>query len=126
KLTDNPPASFPGKLLAFLHARYQHFQGDPNKGLVILPTELISDNASKLQKILHSLATNNGLDAAFVTWLDEANDFCNTLVDRIVPGRLPQEEQQQTEVELGYQDKLMIMAEPFRLWAIETDSPRVK
>lgn len=126
KITDNPPASFPGKLLAFLYERYRHFEGDITKGLVVLPTELISDNATKLKKILHSLAAQNNLGNDFTTWLDEANDFCNTLVDRIVPGRLPKEEQRETEEELGYQDELMIMAEPFRLWAIETDSPRVR
>lgn len=125
-IADNPPASFPGKLLAFLYERYRYFGGDKTKGLVILPTELISDNATKLKKILHSLAVQNNLEKDFLTWLDDANDFCNTLVDRIVPGRLPKEEQKQTEEELGYQDQLMIMAEPFRLWAIETDSPRVK
>lgn len=124
-VTDNPPASFPGKLLSFLYERYRHFEGDKTKGLVVLPTELISDNATKLKKILHSLAVQNNLGKDFTAWLDDANDFCNTLVDRIVPGRLPKEEQQQTEQELGYQDELMIMAEPFRLWAIETDSERV-
>jgi len=126
KVTDNPPASFPGKLLSFLYERYRHFKGDKTKGLVVLPTELISDNATKLKKILHSLAVQNNLEKDFSAWLDEANDFCNTLVDRIVPGRLPKEEQRQTERELGYQDELMIMAEPFRLWAIETDSERVQ
>lgn len=126
KIADNPPASFPGKLLSFLYERYRHFQGDMDKGLVILPTELIADNAGKLKKILYSLADQNNLEKDFLIWLDEANDFCNTLVDRIVPGRLPKEEQQQTEQELGYQDKLMIMAEPFRLWAIETNSERVR
>src|SRR5690606_17398688 len=126
KIADNPPASFPGKLLSFLYERYRHFHADTAKGLVILPTELISDNATKLKKILHSLAVQNNLEKDFLVWLDEANDFCNTLVDRIVSGRLPKEEQQQTEQELGYQDQLMIMAEPFRLWAIETDSERVK
>lgn len=118
QIGDNPPSSFPGKLLAFLYERYKHFNGDANKGLVVLPTELISDNATKLHKILHSLAAQNALEADFVKWLDEANDFCNTLVDRIVPGK--------TEADLGYEDQLMIMAEPFRLWAIETDSARVK
>src|SRR5690606_34648204 len=38
-VTDNPPASFPGKLLTFLYERFRYFQGDTSKGLVILPTE---------------------------------------------------------------------------------------
>lgn len=125
-LGDQPPASFPGKLLAFLHARYVHFQGAADKGLVILPTELITDNAKKLKAIIHTLAEQNGLGADFTNWLDAANDFCNTLVDRIVPGKLPAAEQQETTAHLGYEDNLMIMAEPFSLWAIETDSARVR
>jgi tagaturonate reductase len=126
KIDDLPPASFPGKLLAFLYRRYVFFKGSASAGLVILPTELISDNATKLKDILLTLADRNGLDDDFKNWLVEANDFCNTLVDRIVPGRLPHEEQKATEEKLGYEDKLMIMAEPFSLWAIQSDSQRVK
>src|SRR5579872_6285071 len=35
----NPPASFPGKLLAFLYERYKAFDGSPGSGMVIVPTE---------------------------------------------------------------------------------------
>ncbi|HMR18822.1 MAG TPA: hypothetical protein PKA53_05950 [Sphingobacterium sp.] len=94
--------------------------------MVILPTELISENATKLKKILLTLADQNDLEEEFKQWLTDVNDFCNTLVDRIVPGRLPNEEQKATEEKLGFEDELMIMAEPFRLWAIESDSRRVK
>src|SRR5690606_10814078 len=45
-LNAKPPHSFPGKLTALLFKRFLHFQGDESKGLVILPTELISDNGS--------------------------------------------------------------------------------
>lgn len=124
-LTDNPPSTFPGKLLSVLYERYKHFNGSLDKGLVILPTELITDNGSKLKGIVYSLAKENKLEDGFIHWLDYANDFCNTLVDRIVPGRLPAEDQKQIESQLGYKDKLMIMAEPFSLWAIEADSDRV-
>ena len=126
KIGDAPPASFPGKLLAFLYKRYQFFKGSTESGLVILPTELISENATKLKKILLTLADQNDLEEEFKQWLTDVNDFCNTLVDRIVPGRLPNEEQKATEEKLGFEDELMIMAEPFRLWAIESDSRRVK
>lgn len=125
-ITDAPPSSFPGKLLAVLYERFRHFDGAADKGLVILPTELISDNATKLKEILLQLSRQNDLGADFENWLVSANDFCNTLVDRIVPGSLPDNEQNQAEALLGYQDELMIMAEPFCLWAIETDSDRVK
>lgn len=120
-----PPDSFPAKLTSLLHKRFLHFNGDATKGLVILPTELISDNGVKLKEIVLQLAQINRLGDDFTNWLSTSNYFCNTLVDRIVPGKLPLEEQKQAEKELGYADDLAIMTEPFRLWAIESDSARV-
>ncbi len=126
KITDNPPQSYPGKLLAFLHERYKAFKGSVESGMVIVPTELISDNADKLKEILLDLAIQNKLGWDFENWLKTANHFCKTLVDRIVPGKLPEAEQKAMEKELGYEDELMIMAEPFRLWAIESANEKVK
>jgi len=126
KITDNPPQSYPGKLLAFLYERYQAFNGSAESGMVIVPTELISDNADKLKEILIDLAIQNKLGWDFENWLTSANHFCKTLVDRIVPGKLPVAEQKAIESELGYEDELMIMAEPFRLWAIESSNEKVK
>lgn len=125
-INDAPPASFPGKLLAILYRRFVYFNADENKGLTVVPTELISDNGAKLKSIIIDLAKLNKLPNQFIDWLDTANDFCNTLVDRIVPGALPLAEYTKTCALLGYDDQLMIMAEPFRLWAIETSSDRVK
>ncbi|EEI94011.1 mannitol dehydrogenase domain protein [Sphingobacterium spiritivorum ATCC 33300] len=125
KVTDMPPSSYPGKLLAFLYERFSAFGGTPESGMVIVPAELISDNATKLQQIVFDLAEQNNLDKQFITWLKENNHFCNTLVDRIVPGKLPQDEQNILEQQLGYTDELTIMAEPFRLWAIESEDSRV-
>src|SRR5690606_9493894 len=121
-----PPSTFPGKLLALLYRRYTIFQGDGRYGMVILPTELITDNGDKLKQIILDLAEENGLDAAFKNWLENANYFCNTLVDRIVVGMSPATASNNLGSALPYEDKLMIMTEPFRLWAIETDSERVK
>jgi tagaturonate reductase len=120
-----PPASFPGKLLAFLLHRYQHFGGDNSKGMVIVPTELIPDNGTKLKNILLELAGRNQLEGDFINWLSTANHVCNSLVDRIVPGALPAAALAAVEAQLGYQDKLMIMSEPYALWAIETDKEAV-
>ena len=122
----NPPASFPAKLLSFLYKRYQHFKGSPESGMVIIPTELISDNGLKLKSILLDLAKFNQLEPAFTQWLDTANDFCNSLVDRIVPGKLPVADAILLQENLGYEDSLMIMAEPYSLWAIETELERTK
>jgi tagaturonate reductase len=119
------PSSFPGKLLSVLFTRYQHFNGNKEKGLVILPTELIEGNGTKLSKVLNELALFNNLDVDFISWLNECNPVCNTLVDRIVPGKLSAEMQAETADLLGYEDDLMIMAEPYALWAIESSNPKV-
>ena len=89
------PGSFPGKLLAFLLERFEKFGGDPegSKGMVIVPTELITDNGSTLKKICLELARLNHLPEDFIQWLDQANDFCDSLVDRIVAGKMPPEQE---------------------------------
>ncbi|NIJ53419.1 tagaturonate reductase [Dyadobacter arcticus] len=116
-----PPVSFPGKLLAFLYARYVAFGGNPDHGVVIIPTELITDNGKKLESIVLELAHRNGLEAAFIDWIEKHNFFCNSLVDRIVPGKPENVVLKEIEEKLGYQDELLIMAEHYHLWAIEGD-----
>ena len=116
----SPPSSFPGKLLAFLYERYKITGGDVSAGFVIIPTELIVDNGAKLRTIVIELAKKNELDDTFLKWLHTANHFCSSLVDRIVPGKLPATDKMAMQEKLGYEDELMIMAESFRLWAIES------
>jgi tagaturonate reductase len=118
------PQSFPGKLLHFLMERYRVFEGSHEAGFVIIPTELISDNGIKLKEIVLALANLKGLDAAFINWVNTANDFCSSLVDCIVPGKLPAAEKEPFEQKAGYTDDLAIMSEPYRLWAIETSSEK--
>lgn len=121
----SPPASFPGKLLAVLLARYRAFQGDISKGLVIVPTELLPENGAKLKAIVLELAQFNSLEPGFFDWLEKSCTFCNSLVDRIVPGKPNSETMTHLQTELGYADDLLAMAEPYHLWAIEGDE-RVK
>ncbi len=125
KIKDSPPKTYPGKLLAFLHQRFKAFDGSAQSGMIVLPTELISNNAGLLKEILISLSDKNNLGNEFKEWLKNHNYFCNTLVDRIVPGSLPLADQQKLEEEFGYEDELAIMAEPFRLWAIESSNQQV-
>ncbi|HEX5151687.1 MAG TPA: tagaturonate reductase [Parafilimonas sp.] len=121
-----PPESFPAKLLAFLYHRFQYFNGSEESGMVVIPTELIVDNGTKLKDIVLELAVINKLDKKFINWLTEANDFCNSLVDRIVPGALKKQAQKTFEERAGYTDKLTIMSEPYSLWAIESSSGKTK
>ena len=113
------PQSFPGKLLAVLHARFLAFDGDARRGLVIVPTELIADNGRKLEAIVLELAHRHDLGNDFLDWLETANHFCNSLVDRIVPGRPDGSAYDRLQAELGYEDQLLTMAEAYALWAIE-------
>lgn len=120
-LHQHPPHSFPGKLLSFLYERFKAFGGSAGSGMIIIPTELIPDNGRLLEAIVLELARRHGLPAVFMQWLQESNRFCNSLVDRIVPGA-PQEAQQAAlEAELGYEDRLLTLSEVYRLWAIEGD-----
>lgn len=121
RIDDHPPASFPGKLLAFLYRRFNVFKGDPDKGLVVIPTELILDNAGRLYTILVQLAARQGLGPDFMQWLEKANHFCSSLVDCIVPGKKPG-----MDASLGYTDDLLIMTEVYRLWAIQCADPKIK
>ena len=116
-----PPASFPGKLLSVLYERYQAFNGSPDSGLVIIPTELIVDNGKKLESIVFELAHLNNLEPEFLDWLENHNTFCNSLVDRIVPGKPDKELVPALEKERGYTDNLHITSEIYSLWAIEGD-----
>jgi len=116
-----PPVSFPGKLLAVLYERYKAFEGSDKSGLIIIPTELITDNGKKLESIVLELAHLNKLEPAFMDWLENYNHFCNSLVDRIVPGRPGAELAKKLEMESGYTDQLRTVAEVYRLWAIEGD-----
>lgn len=125
-ILQRPPISFPGKLLAFLYHRFQYFNGDMEKGMVIIPTELLPDNGKILASIVLALAHQNNLDSTFINWLTNSNHFCSSLVDRIVPGKLPFAKQEIIEKVLGYTDELMINSEPYYLWAIESDSEKVK
>ena len=51
-----PPKSYPGKLCKLLFERAEHFGYAADKGLIILPVELIDDNGIILKKCVKALA----------------------------------------------------------------------
>ena len=118
RLEDRPQESFPGKVTALLYNRYRHFGGDSSKGIIIIPCELIDKAGEKLREIILRHAEDWNLEEGFRNWIDSSCDFCNSLVDRIVPG-YPEKDAKEIEEKLGYRDPLMITAEPFMLWVIE-------
>lgn len=115
----NPPKSYPGKLAKFLYERYKHFDGALDKGLVMLPVELIDDNGLHLRECVLKQADNWKLEEGFKEWLDKACVFTSTLVDRIVTG-YPRDEAAELCNEFGYNDELIVTGEPFALWVIES------
>lgn len=115
-----PPKSFPGKLTKFLYERYQYFEGDKEKGLIMLPVELIDDNGLHLKECVLKLASLWELEEGFVSWIKEACVFTSTLVDRIVTG-YPKDEAEDIFKEFGYEDRMLVTGEPFALWVIESE-----
>ena len=114
KFTDKPAKAFPAKLTQLLYERYK----SGLNGFIIFACELIDDNAKQLEKYVLAYARLWNLGEDFCNWLINKNDFCNTLVDRIVTG-YPKDEAERLCQEIGYDDKLLDTAEPYHLWVIE-------
>lgn len=118
-ITQNPPSSFPAKLLSYLHSRFLSLGAQDESKIVIIPTELIDNNGTALTAILKQLMVFNELGLAFNDWFDSYVIMCNSLVDRIVPGTPAEDKQNQFESNIGYKDSQLIVSEPYNLWAIQ-------
>ncbi|MCF0244961.1 MAG: tagaturonate reductase [Bacteroidaceae bacterium] len=123
KFSDAPASSYPGKLVQLLYRRYTTFQGDPTKGLIIMPCELIFLNGHHLKECIYQYIElwkeDLGADyEGFKSWFTNYCYVCATLVDRIVPG-FPRHEINQIREKVSYNDNLVVQAEIFHLWVIE-------
>lgn len=104
------PSGYPATLTRLLYERYLSRLG----GLLILPCELIEDNAQVLKSYVLRYVEDWGLGEGFAKWLDSECSFRNTLVDRIVSGA-PEGD----GIKLGYVDDAVNTGEFFHLWVIE-------
>lgn len=95
------PRSYPAKLLALLHSRWQERPGD---GVSVFPCELVENNGDTLREIALGLAVQWSLPEPFVEYLGQRCVWVNSLVDRIVSEPI---------------DPVGAVAEPYALWAIE-------
>ena len=111
------PATFPGKVVSLLWRRFNHFNGAPDKGLIFICCELIEDNATTLHQIILRHAADHSLPQQFIDWVESANVFVDTLVDRIVPG-FPKDNIDEIKAQLGYDDNAVVKGELYHLWAI--------
>ena len=124
RLSDKPASSYPGKLVQLLWHRFKTFNGDPTKGFIIMPCELIFLNGHHLRECIDQyveLWREDFGDAyeSFKKWTTESCYVCATLVDRIVPG-FPRKEIGSIQEKLGYADNMVVQGEAFHLWVIET------
>ena len=110
QLEDKPAKSFPAKLTQLLYERYKAGLN----GFVVLACELIDNNGKELQNCVLKYAQQWKLGEEFCNWITEENNFCNTLVDRIVTG-YPKDEAEA----LCPNDALLDTAEIYHLWVIE-------
>jgi tagaturonate reductase len=115
---DAPPKEFPAKLTIWLFHRFQHFGNDLGKGCVMMPCELIEANGDTLKSAILNYSKTWRLGDDFLSWINNANHFCNTLVDRIVSG-YPTGKAKQVQHQLGYIDELMVVGEQYHSWVIE-------
>jgi tagaturonate reductase len=99
-LAGGVPASFPGKLTALLHHRWQA----GGRTLTILPCELLNRNGRVLQAAVLRLAEQSGAPQSFLDWLRDSVVWTDTLVDRIVSEAL---------------EPIGAVAEPYAIWVIE-------
>jgi tagaturonate reductase len=112
------PLSFPGKVAAFLYHRYKIMNASPEAGMVIIPCELVEENGDLLKELVLRYAKEWNFPAAFNQWIEEHNQFCNSLVDRIVTG-YPKDNIDEYHELLGYDDILLTAGEPYHMFAIE-------
>ncbi len=110
--------TYPAKLTSLLFERFKAFNGALDKGLNIIPCELIDKNGAKLKEAILKYAAAWTLPAEFTAWIENGCLFVNTLVDRIVAG-YPRAEAKKIEAELGYEDNLLDCGEIFHFFVIE-------
>lgn len=118
KLDDAPASSYPGKLTQLLYHRFKTFNGDPTKGLIIFPCELIFLNGHHLKDCIRKYIQLWNLGEEFSKWFEESCGVYATLVDRIVPG-FPRKDIAAIQEKLQYEDNLVVQGEIFHLWVIE-------
>lgn len=106
KFTDAPSVSFPAKVTVLLYERFKA----TDKGLIFLPVELIENNGNELKRIVLEYARLWNLGSEFSEYVNSKCYFCNTLVDRIVTGKIDFDG-----------DECAVACEPYGSWLIECD-----
>jgi tagaturonate reductase len=102
------PGRFPALLSLLLEARARAAL----PGLVILPCELVEDNARRLRELVLADARQRGVEAAHLEHMDGANIWAVTIVDRIATAPAPDDP-------AGEGDPFAVVVEPYASWVVE-------
>ena len=102
---------YPARLAALIKRRMDNGL----RGFLVLPCELIENNAGELRALVLRHGREWGFGQAFESYVRSECRFCSTLVDRIVSGKPSPED----EFGLPYEDHLINTSEYFHLWVIE-------
>ena len=87
-------------------------------GLTVASCDNLADNGRKLLALCEAQGRTQGLSDAFLTWLNEACAFPNSMVDRIVPAGTEAHRQAAREA-LDVDDAAALGTEGFWEWVIE-------
>lgn len=110
-LEEFPNVSFPAKITALLYERFKAGGGR----IALLPVELIENNGDCLKECVKKYIDLWGLGRELNEYIDNECFFCNTLVDRIVSGK----------IEYG-DDECAVECEPYCSWLIEANDEAKK
>ena len=113
------PRSFPAKLATFLLERANTVQYNSAHRVFVVPCELVENNGDALRALVCEQANTWRVSAVSKEWIAASVTFCNTLVDRIVPGIPDGTAQRAWATRLGYGDSLLTVAEDYAFFAIE-------
>jgi fructuronate reductase len=104
----------PGKFVAGLLVR-RHYNSGP---VTFVPCDNVVDNGSMIRRVVTQMA--EAVDPTLAKWMTSNVTFVSTMVDRITPG-LSEEGRHQIEADLGYEDKALVITEPFTQWVLSGD-----
>ena len=71
----HPPLTIAGRLVAFLYKRFLYFEGQANKGVTVVTSDLSTDETAKLDSAFLEFAHINNLDPAFMDWFEDCINF---------------------------------------------------
>lgn len=117
KFEESLNVTFPAKITQMLFERFELYGKEG--GVTFLCVELIENNATQLKNCVLYYADLWCLSDDFKNFIIQNNNFCNTLVDRIVTGH--PKDMGEFDARLEHRDELLVVGEPYFLWVIESD-----